>query len=82
MRHGTIWVESIEDWVGILVYYIFRVKLSWGWVSGAHLAQASSEYDHFVDLSHTFEKFVNSRPLKHIEVMPVCLNLYWNYVIW
>ena len=47
-----------------------------------HLAQARSEHDNLVYLSHAPQKLIHSRPLQHVEVVPVGLNLHGYDVVW
>ena len=40
-----------------------------------HLAQASSEYNYFIDLAHFLEEVIDPRSLDTVNIMPMIFDL-------
>lgn len=77
-----------DDFVDVeLVKYRIRVLESHRQILGTirimstHLAQARSEYDDLVYLTHQLQEVVDARPLDHIDVVPVIFYFHRNHEI-
>lgn len=79
MSDHFVHIQLVEYWIGVLEDEC--KERSWckeGWTC---LAQTRRKHDYLVQLSHLLQEIVYTRPLDHVYIMPLPLNLYGNNVV-
>ena len=83
MCNGTVWIKPVQNRVGVLQERLVVSNTSCATSTiQTHLAQAGGEDDNFIDLPHPPKELIYTGAFEDVKVVPICLYLHWNNVIW
>ena len=80
MGYHPVYIKLVENGIGVLFE---RLADRWAQLRNhrRYLAQTRSEYYNLVQLSHLLEEIIDARAFDHVNIMPMVLDLYRDYVV-